>query len=131
MKSQIFFTLPAIILALVIFIASSFETVPFVDEKILGWDKLLHMSVYFLLTILIQIAIAANKPNWSNKKIAAVSVIMALMYALSDEIHQYFVPGRVCDIWDFAADAMGIALSMIFINITSNFVKSKIKRLEK
>ncbi len=130
MKLKFTFTLPAIIAAVLIFIASSFERVPFIDDSIIGWDKLVHMAVFFVFTLLLQVAFAANNQNWSNGKIAFISALTALIYALSDEIHQYFVPGRVCDIWDFAADSIGISLSLFFIKFTCNFVKTKIQKLE-
>lgn len=31
----------------------------------------------------------------------------SVIYAMTDEIHQYFVPDRVCDIKDIAVDALG------------------------
>lgn len=32
----------------------------------------------------------------------------AILYALLDEIHQYFVPGRACTLTDFMIDCIGI-----------------------
>jgi len=131
MKFKVLLSIPAIFIAVTVFIASSFEQVPFFSETIIGWDKLIHMSVFFLFSISLQMAIAANRNQWSNKKIGFISSLLALIYALSDEIHQYFVPGRVCDFWDFAADAIGIFISLFFVNFISRKVKSKIKQLEK
>jgi VanZ family protein len=37
---------------------------------------------------------------------------MAAMFGLSDEIHQYFVPGRNMDPLDLLTDAIGAALAL-------------------
>jgi VanZ family protein len=29
-------------------------------------------------------------------------------YAATDEFHQWFVPGRQCDVFDFLSDAVGV-----------------------
>jgi len=39
------------------------------------------------------------------------------IYAASDEIHQYFVPGRSCDFLDWLADILGLALGITIIYI--------------
>jgi VanZ family protein len=48
-----------------------------------------------------------------------LSVLSAGLYGISDEIHQYFVPGRSADVMDVAADfvgaAWGVLLYMCFI----------------
>jgi VanZ family protein len=41
-------------------------------------------------------------------------VIIAVLYGASDEIHQYFVPGRVCDIFDLVADSIGGFIGAFF-----------------
>lgn len=39
---------------------------------------------------------------------------LSLLYAASDEIHQYFVKGRSCELRDFLIDAAGITVSLLF-----------------
>ena len=53
-------------------------------------DKLAHTAAYGVLTSLIYVAL--KKGNVAN---------------VSDEIHQYFVPGRQADIFDVVADGIG------------------------
>jgi len=43
-----------------------------------------------------------------------LALIIAAIYGASDEIHQYFVPGRVCDIVDWAADSIGGVIGSLF-----------------
>ena len=38
--------------------------------------------------------------------------LLTMLYALSDEFHQAFVPGRYPDLWDLLSDALGAALAL-------------------
>ncbi len=49
-------------------------------------------------------------PSLSVKRSIAVAFAICVLYALTDEWHQSFVPGRECDIADVAVDACGTAL---------------------
>lgn len=48
-------------------------------------------------------------------KIACFSLLFTALYATSDEIHQYFVPGRACKATDVLIDSVG---AMIVISIS-------------
>lgn len=58
-----------------------------------------------------------------NKKIFLITILICFLYAVSDEIHQYFVPGRACRIFDVTIDTLG---SSFFILVY--FLYSKIKQ---
>lgn len=36
------------------------------------------------------------------------------IYAISDEIHQYFVPGRACQVRDMLIDSTGVLIGVLF-----------------
>ena len=38
--------------------------------------------------------------------------VIGVLYGLSDEIHQSFVPNRECTLSDFLADAIGVLLAL-------------------
>ena len=63
--------------------------------------KLAHFTEYFILGLL-----TYNMIHSYNKK-AYLSVIICVLYAISDEIHQLFVVGRSCKILDMVIDSMG------------------------
>lgn len=46
-----------------------------------------------------------------------ISALVALLYAVSDEIHQIFVPGRACRFFDVLVDFTGIVIMVIFITV--------------
>lgn len=43
-------------------------------------------------------------------------VIFMILYAISDEIHQYFVPGRSAEIRDVLIDVLGANIGILIIN---------------
>ena len=80
------------------------------------WDlllkKLMHAAAYGVLALLI---LRALRGTWSHEgPIRWASCILSLAYALSDEYHQTFVPGRNGNLVDVAVDAAGIAAAMVF-----------------
>jgi len=62
-----------------------------------------HFLEFAILSLLLFRALHVSK----IKNAAVYAVIIAVIYAASDEIHQLFVPNRVCDIIDFSFDALG------------------------
>ena len=63
--------------------------------------KLAHFTEYFILGILVYNMIY----NLNKKKY--ISIIICILYAISDEIHQLFVVGRSCNIIDILIDNFG------------------------
>ena len=58
-----------------------------------------------------------------------ISVVACAVYALSDEIHQIFVPGRACRIFDVFVDSCGALFGiLIFVLIALLIIKIKDKR---
>lgn len=74
--------------------------------------KTAHFSVYTLLGILVSLAMAQH-----IKKFSLISYGIGTLYAISDEIHQLYVPGRSGQISDVILDSAGVALgcSIVFI----------------
>ena len=49
-----------------------------------------------------------------NKRILT-SLIVGVLYASSDEIHQYFVPGRSARVFDVMIDSAGVCLGICIV----------------
>ena len=79
--------------------------------------KLAHFTEYFILGLFVY-----NLIYGYNKK-KYVALIICILYAMSDEIHQLFVPGRSCQMLDVCIDSIG---SMLGIYLLS-FIKNKDK----
>jgi VanZ family protein len=98
---------PALLWAAVLFAASSRSTLP--GDLGGGVDKLAHFGAYAVLGVLLAWAAVASR--WS----IAWPVLIGLAYAASDEIHQYFVPGRSSDAGDWLADALGVGAGCLLV----------------
>ena len=72
---------------------------------------LAHAGEFALLTVLWAWALA---PRLGRGGIA-VAVVVSLAYAVFDEVHQSFVPGRDADPLDVLVDAAGIALAALAV----------------
>ena len=68
-----------------------------------------HFTEYLIFGVLLVVAAHAS-PRWGWGKLALVAVALASLYAVTDEFHQSFVPGRMCDPADWLTDTLGAAL---------------------
>ena len=61
----------------------------------------------------------------------SISLIVGIIYAISDEIHQAFIPGRGPQLADVILDSMGvltgIVLIILVLEIVRKFVNNKYK----
>lgn len=111
----------------IIFILSSRQNVTVTHT--LSYDFIIlktgHMLEYAMLNFLFFRALYFSlKKYHSPKQILILAFFCSILYAITDEIHQLFVPSREGHIRDIAIDAIGIFLMYIYI-------KSHIKKLRK
>ena len=120
MGNRVFRYIPALLWMIVIFILSH-QTgselnsyIPWVQRWFPWLDSFNagHFVSYFLLAILIWWGIASHR--WS---VSILVVLLCVIYGLTDEYHQSFVPGRTPDIEDIRNDAIGAALAMIVVKL--------------
>jgi len=71
-------------------------------------DKVLHTGMYFLLSI----SMIVNRDVCRGFHPLSVMFVSGVIYAVSDEIHQSFVPGRDCSAGDLLADIVGLAIGL-------------------
>lgn len=75
-----------------------------------GLDKLLHVIVYSILAGTFLYGLQPFVHNSNRSVIAVVIVLFCIIYGISDEFHQSFIPGRFSSIWDVLADGLGALL---------------------
>jgi len=69
--------------------------------------KLAHFTEYLVLSVLLYRALAVGR-GW-DVRAAAMAVVIAGVYSLGDELHQWFVPGRTAALTDCLIDFSGAA----------------------
>jgi len=101
-----------ILIALFIFYMSS-RTFKGVGGK--GYlSYIYHFSIFFILALFLLISII--KGNLKNNHLV-IAIIIAILYGISDEIHQFFVPGRYPSFVDVITNSVGILLAGVIYAI--------------
>lgn len=110
-------TLPAVLWPILIFGASSIPAEEIPHSQIFYYDKLLHAGVFGVFCFLMFRALTLKTPPVSEGKAMLYSVLATILYGVTDELHQFFVPGRTPEIYDLAADGAGalICISILYI----------------
>ncbi len=108
------YQLPVILYCLALFIQSG-QSVDASLPKIPHMDKLLHMGAYAVLGALVLRAFRGEKGIIIRRHIP-LSILLATLYGLSDEIHQSFVPVRQADPLDLLADFIGSTAGVLLFH---------------
>lgn len=88
--------------------------------------KLLHMIEYAFLYLLLFRAL--NKTQQMSKKKYLWAFAVALLYAITDEIHQSFVPTREGKFRDIVIDTSGILLMYLLLRQNIGIIKKYLLR---
>ncbi|MEK6872515.1 MAG: VanZ family protein [Nanoarchaeota archaeon] len=73
-----------------------------------------HFTVFSYLALFLLISITKGK---KSKSLLILGVVLAIIYGISDEIHQYFVPGRYSSFKDILINSIGVLIISIgYIN---------------
>lgn len=96
---------PPAIYAIAIFALSSIPNPPAPPGALT--DKHLHALVYAGLALLVLRALASGDASRVTSVRALGAAAIASAYGVTDELHQWFVPGRVVDALDLLANAAG------------------------
>ena len=79
-------------------------------------DLVYHFSAYLALSFFFSRALNKSKTSLSLAKIFIFAVVFAVIYGISDEFHQAFVPGRSVSAFDVLIDTLGgLTGSSIFL----------------
>jgi len=73
-----------------------------------------HILAFFCFSFFLFISLVRGRKNYV---IFIMGILIVIAYAISDEIHQFFVPGRYCNIFDVFLDLVGIFFAFMVYNI--------------
>jgi VanZ family protein len=74
--------------------------------------KCAHVVEYFVFGVLLFRAIRTPGQVWQLRW-AFLAILIAALYASSDEIHQIFVPSRGASVWDALLDTGGASVAQL------------------
>ena len=121
--------IPAIFCVILIFYFSSLSNPYLITPPQLpsiNLNSLFHALEFGLLTFLVFIGFLSK-----TKSIYLLS--FSLLYAVVDEIHQYFVPSRYFDVFDILLDSIGVVggfLSYFLLRILYDKIKIKFDKIK-
>ena len=127
MSKFIKYWMPPIIWMAFIFFLSSRQKISVADEYILNFllFKTLHMIEYaFLFFLFFRAYHHSNDDKKSLQKILALAFFSAIIFAISDEVHQLFVPTREGTVRDVFIDSLGIFIMFICIRMNIKKIRS-------
>jgi VanZ family protein len=132
-KSPRFFSLwgPVIVWMIVIFFLSAQSQFPTPDSRLLDLlaEKTAHTVEYAILAALL---VRALRPNQAVPwRVLGLAVLVAGIYALTDELHQKHVPGRSADWMDIAFDWLGAAIGAACVLACIGPIKQKLGKSAK
>ena len=101
------------------------EQVFYRTEKVIR--KIAHFSIYTLVGLLLMGLLNTYKikENWK----IILSVLLGMIYATSDEIHQGFTPGRSPKITDVYIDTLGVILGIVLILLVIKIYDKSITKI--
>jgi len=104
--------------AAVIFLFSAQESLPGFSVSLYEFifKKSAHMFVFAVLYLLLVRAYqqTSDQSNENNKKSYLYIMVICLLYALIDELHQSVVPGRHATFRDIGYDTLGISTALLY-----------------
>ena len=105
LRTGLIYWLPVLLYGLALFVQSSYPTLHTPGN--LPIDKLAHFGAFAVLGALFLRALTAHRGNRRLARAMALSILWSSLYGISDEFHQFFVPGRSAEVLDAAADLLG------------------------
>lgn len=79
-----------------------------------------------------RISCARSRSSRSSVRVSWLAVLLAVacasLYGVTDELHQYFVPGRACDPADWLVDTCGAVLGAMLLKALASFFVARTKK---
>jgi len=78
---------------------------------------LYHILAFFFFAFFLLISLVRGK----NKQFIFLAIIISIIYGFSDEIHQFFVPGRYTSLSDVFLDSVGVLFAFMIYLISIEY----------
>ncbi|WP_404403088.1 VanZ family protein [Idiomarina seosinensis] len=79
-------------------------------------DKLVHFTVFFLLSLTLHRAFTLK---------ARFAFVLLALYGLLIEIAQHYIPGRGSDVYDWIADSAGVLAYFVLTSFYQKLIKKR------
>lgn len=82
-----------------------------------------HLVVYAVLGVLLFRALGDLVETWAAR--AGLAWLLAVLYGITDEFHQSFVPGRFATLEDVLLDAAGAAIGLLLYRAATQWLANR------
>ena len=110
MSRFIKYWIPVYVWGCFIYFLSSLPSPPGPPFEIPFLDKISHLIEYIILSYLLKRAFCASSNLKLNAHSQLLAMAIAILYGISDEFHQHFVPNRSVEGLDLLFDSIGAVL---------------------
>jgi len=107
-RRAFFYGGPVLAYAALIFFLSSLSRFPETVPSFFGFDMAAHFFEYYFFGCLLCRWFSSTDRYRKRRYALLMTILIGTVYALSDEWHQSFVPGRDASLWDALFDAAGV-----------------------
>jgi len=120
---------PVIIWMGTIFFLSSRISIQVVHEEAVNFIffKMLHVIEYSILFVLLVRALRFTYTFANLFQMYMTALMLTVLYAVTDEIHQVYVPSREGRIRDVIIDALGAGGAWIYLQLLSQKIPKKLR----
>jgi len=125
-KWFVVYHLPVVAYAAIIIIVSSIPYLSVPKYDFILFDKVAHFAEYAVFAFLTFRSFSHISPKIDINRAFLLSALFLCVFALFDELYQYFVPGRHTDVYDLAGDILGSLLVLIFLRLRAKKGKSSL-----
>ena len=123
------YVLPLFLYMFLIFGLSSISRYPEIPHWVFNLDKFIHTIEYYILGYLLMRVLVTSPRSVFAGSPAVFAIVFGMLYAISDEWHQSFVPGRYASVYDVLFDILGVVLAAVTYRIVRHRV-AWIRRVE-
>ncbi|MBI5408077.1 MAG: VanZ family protein [Nitrospirae bacterium] len=113
-KAVVLWLITGIYMGLIFYLSSRTWETP---ELPTDFDKVIHAVIYIPLAFLFYLSL---KKSGLKRNVFITAVFLTVLYGISDELHQSYVPGRESSIADAFADFAGAMLG----SLAATFLKT-------
>lgn len=102
---------PPAVWIVVILIGTSWPSISVGPDDIIGFDKMVHFTMYAISAVLMGRAFDAPLSG----RVFALLLVGLSLFGAVDEWHQGFIPGRSTSFYDWVADTLGVLVGLLFV----------------
>ena len=90
-------------------------------------DYLIHICEYGFLAFMAFLSFTGKDFKTDNKKLLLIT-LSVIAFAILDEFHQKFIPGRAFNVNDILSDIIGTIMALLFCVVVFSKISGKYKK---